>query len=60
MLAFHELTPGPVQEAKAPRKFGVLRSFRYESNRNRLFYKLRCLGFSKLRILKKLSRLYFF
>ena len=28
-----------VQEAKASRKFGVLRSFRYESNRNRLFYK---------------------
>ena len=29
----------PVQEAKASRKFGVLHSFRYESNRNRLFYK---------------------
>ena len=29
-----------VQEAKASRKFGVLRSFRYESNRNRLFYKM--------------------
>ena len=28
-----------VQEAKPPRKFGVLRSFRYESYRNRLFYK---------------------
>ena len=28
-----------VQEAKASRKFGVLRSFRYESNRNRLLYK---------------------
>ena len=28
-----------VQEAKALRKFGVLRSFRYESYRNRLFYK---------------------
>ena len=28
-----------VQEAKASRKFGVLRSFRYESNRNRPFYK---------------------
>ena len=26
-------------EAKAPHKFGVLRSFRYESNRNHLFYK---------------------
>ena len=38
MLAFRELTP-PVQEAKALRKFEVLRSFRYESNRNRLFYK---------------------
>ena len=29
----------PVQDAKASRKFGVLRSFRYESNRRRLFYK---------------------
>ena len=29
-------TNTPVQEAKASRKFGVLRSFRYESNRNRL------------------------
>ena len=37
MLAFPELTP--VQGAKVSRKFGVLRSFRYESNRNRLFYK---------------------
>ena len=54
MLAFHELTLTRVQEAKASRKFGVLRSFRYESNRNRR----RCLGFSKFRILKKLSRLY--
>ena len=32
-------TNTPVQDAKAPRKFGVLRSFRNESNRNRLFYK---------------------
>ena len=32
-------TDTPVQEAKASRKFGVLRSFRYESNRNSLFYK---------------------
>ena len=38
MLAFLELTPR-VQETKALRKFGVLHSFRYESNRNRLFYK---------------------
>ena len=33
------LTNTLVQEAKASRKFGVLRSFRYESNRSRLFYK---------------------
>ena len=33
-------------EAKAPHKFGVLRSFRYESNRNHLFYK-RGLGILK-------------
>ena len=39
MLAFLEQTPCRVQEAKAPRKFGVLRSFRYESKWNRLFYK---------------------
>ena len=32
MLAFLELTP-------RFKKFGVLRSFRYESNWNRLFYK---------------------
>ena len=38
MVTFFELT-GLVQEAKASRKFGVLRSFRYEPNRNRLFYK---------------------
>ena len=28
-----------VQEAKGSRKFGVLRSIRYETNRNNLFYK---------------------
>ena len=38
-------------------KFGVWRSFRYESNRNRLFYKTGCLGFSKFWILKRLSPL---
>ena len=32
-------TNTPVQEAKASRKFGVLHSFRYVSNRNHLFYK---------------------
>ena len=35
MLAFHELTP---RFKKLKRSF-ALRSFRYESNRNRLFYK---------------------
>ena len=40
MLAFFEQeAKAPVQEAKASRKFGVLRSFRYEPNRNPLFYK---------------------
>ena len=40
MLAFLELKRfTPIQEAKASRKFGVLCSFRYESNQNRLFYK---------------------
>ena len=39
MLAFLELTPRLKERRKVSRKFGVLRSFRYESNRNRLFYK---------------------
>ena len=37
MLAFRELTP---RFKKLKRRFGVLRSFIYESNRNRLFYKM--------------------
>ena len=38
MLAFLELT-SRFKNLKASRKFGVLCSFRYESNQNSLFYK---------------------
>ena len=45
-------TNTPVQEAKASRQFWVLRSFRYESNRNRLFYKKRVWDFQNSEYLK--------
>ena len=43
----------PVQEAKASRKFGVLRSFRYESNRNRLLKQIRSHHWCQLSAAKK-------
>ena len=59
MLAFLELTPRGVQEAKASRKFGICVHLD-TSQIGIVCFTKRCLGFSKFRILKKLSRFYFF